>query len=144
MIIRKLGLADADLLYELGAQQFKGEFWYNKRFLKETLKTFGRHYGAFEGKNLIGSILTRMYDKPKSWIYFFVVDKQFRRAGIGSRLLSAVEKSLPKGYFMIYVDFEDSDIEAKKFYNKRGFKKQAKINHWFGRDMPGLLYSKKL
>lgn len=146
MHIKKISLKDINALYELGLQQFKGEYWYTGKFLTDTMKIPGLFYGAFEGKKLIGGIQVRLYDKPKCWIYFFVVDKKHRQEGIGTKLLLAVEKNMPKGYFLILVDFGNTDITAKKFYVKNGFKKVATIPNWFGRGSLdfGWLYAKKL
>lgn len=144
MIIRKIKKEDINSAYKLGLQQFKGERWLTKGFLADTIKTRGLYYGAFENKKLLGVVLVRLYDRPKSWIYFFVVDKRFRRRGIGSKLLRKVETTLPKDYFLILVDFEKRDIDKNKFYEKQGFKKQAKINDWFGENHPGLIYSREI
>jgi hypothetical protein len=38
----------------------------------------------------------------------------------------------------------EEDVEAKNFYKKNGFTKQAKVNDWFDIGVPGLIYSKKL
>ncbi len=146
MIIRKLTSKDIRALYKLGLQQFKGEFWYTKKFLMDTMKIPGLFYGAFEGKKLIGGIQVRLYDMPKCWIYFFTVDKKYRQKSIGTKLLQAVEKRMPTGYFLVVVDFGNTDITAKKFYVKNGFKKAATIKNWFGRNPSdfGWIYTKKL
>ena len=75
---------------------------------------------------------------------FFVVDKIIQRRGIGTKLLDYCERKLPKGYFMIFVDFGKGDMIARKFYIKNGFKKVAQIKDWFGRKLDGFLYCKEL
>ena len=142
MIIKKLTKRNLNDLYKLGKPQFKGQEWYDMRFLKETIESEGYHYGVFEKSKMLGAIDVVFQDKPKVWIYFFVVDKNYRKRGIGSKLLEKVEKKLQKNFFLIFVDFEKNDYSAIRFYKKHRFKEQAKIKNWFGIRHDGLIYSK--
>jgi ribosomal protein S18 acetylase RimI-like enzyme len=144
MIIRKIKKRDVSSIYNLALRQFRGERWLTKSFLEDTIKTKGLYYGAFENKKLIGAILVKLDDRPKVWIHFFDVDKKFRRRVIGNKLFCKVEKELPKHHFLIIVDFEKTDIEGRKFYEEHGFKKKAKINDWFGKNRPGLIYAREI
>jgi ribosomal protein S18 acetylase RimI-like enzyme len=144
MKIRKITPKDISQIYKLGLRQFRGEFWYTKHFLKDTLKNYGLYYGAFIDKKIIGTIFVRLYNRPQAWIYFFVVDKNYRRKGVGQILLDKIEKSIPKGYSIIIADLEDNDISAKRFYIKNGFKKKAKIKDWFGEKTFGVIYLKRV
>jgi ribosomal protein S18 acetylase RimI-like enzyme len=144
MHIRTITQKDIDTLYTIGLQEFEGDYWFTRKFLKETLKTAGYHYGIFEGKRLVGAILVKNYDRPKMWIFLFVVDKRYRRQGIGSRLLRLAEKKCSKSYPLLFVDIEDTDTIAKKFYTKHGFKRQAKIKDWFGVNKEAVIYSKRV
>jgi ribosomal protein S18 acetylase RimI-like enzyme len=143
MIIKRINAEFIKSLYNLGKEEFGGEFWFTKRFIEDTLKRRGLYYGAFENKKLIGAILVDTgIDKPKAWIFFFDVLKKYRNCGVGSKLLSKIEKSLPKDYYKLFVDFEKGDQLAIKFYKKHGFKKAGKIKDWFGLGTKGLIYSK--
>lgn len=137
MIIRKIADRDISPLYEIGLQEFKGELWFTKNFLKETLRTPGYHYGAFEKGRLIGGILVRRFDRPKLWIFFFAVDEGYRNRGIGSKLLKTVERKCSKNYPLIFVDICEAFSEAKDFYKEHGFKRRAKIRDWFGINQEG-------
>jgi GNAT superfamily N-acetyltransferase len=142
MIIRKIGSKNIDSLYKIGLQEFKGEFWFTRNFLKETIKTPGYYYGAFENGKLLGGILVRKFDRPKLWIFFFAVDKGYRKRGIGGRLLKTVERKCSKNYPLIFVDICEGFSEAKEFYEEYGFKRQAEIKDWFGINQKGVIYSK--
>ncbi len=144
MKIRRIGAKDTNALYNLGLQQFRGEYWYTKKFVKYSVTKPGLNFGAFEGKKMLGGILVQQEDKPKLWIYFFIVDKKRRREGIGRKLLRTVEKIHVKDFNMLFVDFEPTDFLAKSFYINNGFKQSAKIKHWFGYNTYALLYVKKL
>ena len=131
-------------LYNLGKQQFKGEFWFTKKFLKDAIKRKGIYFGAFENKNLIGAIFIDINDRPKAWLFFFDVKKEYRDKGIGNALLNAVEKKLPKDYYEIFTDCEKADKLAITFYKKHHFKRVGKIKDWYGKGTWGLIYSKTI
>lgn len=144
MRIKKLNKDKIEKVYLLGKKEFKGQYWYKKRFIEESMNMNGLHYGIFDKNNLVGVILVNLYDKPKAWIFFFVIEKEYQRTGLGTKLLKNVEKNLPKGYFLIIVDVGKRDRIAKRFYEKRGFVKKAEIEDWFGEKESGLIYIKKL
>jgi ribosomal protein S18 acetylase RimI-like enzyme len=142
MKLRKLLKDDIDRVFDLGFQEFNGELWFTKKFLKETINTPGYYLVAVENKKIIGVIFVRKFDLPKLWIFFFVVDKDYRRQGIGGRLLKAVERKCSNDYPLMFVDIENKNIEAKKFYLRNGFTEQACIKDWFGVDKEGIILSK--
>jgi ribosomal protein S18 acetylase RimI-like enzyme len=142
--IRKLRKSDFKDLYGLGLEEWKGERWLTKQFLKETMKPPGYDYVACDGKKVVGGILVEVLDRPKMWIFFFVVGKKYRRQGVGSQLLKAVEKDCFKDFPLLFVDIGINDIEGSNFYKKHGFKKQAEIKDWFDLGEAGIIYSKKL
>ena len=144
MIIKKLVKKDLYGLYKTGLHEFNGELWFTMKFLEETIKTPGYYYGAFERNKLIGGILVRKFDMPKLWIFFLIIDKNFRRKSVGSKLIKIIEKNSSKEFPLIFVDIDENNYSAKKFYEKNGFVKQAKINDWFGINNEGTIYSKKV
>ena len=144
MEIKKITERHFNSLYELGKQEFQGEFWFTKEFIKTTFKRKSINLGAFENRKLIGEILVDIFDPSKAWIFFLLVDKSKRRKGIGSQLLRGVEKVLPENYYKIYVDFEKQDTLASRFYKNQGFSKSGKIKDWFGLGASGLIYSKTI
>jgi len=144
MLIKKISDEDIGNLYKIGLQEFKGESWFSKKFLRETIKTPGYYYGAFEKGRLVGGILARRFDRPKLWIFFFAINKKYRGRGIGGKLLGMIEKKCSRAYPLIFVDICEASSEAKKFYKKHGFKQQAKIKDWFGINQEGIIYSKQV
>src|SRR3972149_1909033 len=125
-------------LYKLGKEQFEGEFWFTKNFLRKAIEREGLYFGAFDKNKLIGAIFVDILDRPKAWLFFFDVKKSYRKHGIGNKLISSVEKKLPKEFDKLFVDFEKIDKSAVKFYKEHGFKRQAKIKDWFGKGTYGL------
>jgi ribosomal protein S18 acetylase RimI-like enzyme len=142
MRIKKLSEKDFQKIYEFGKKEFGDEHWYCKRFIKDTLRRKqGIKFGCYDKGRLAGAMLTEIYDPPKAWIYFFLVEKGERGKGIGTKLLNATMEAIPKENPFIIVDFEKRDKSARKFYKKHGFKKQARIKYWFGKGHPGLIYA---
>lgn len=144
MKIKKIGLKQLDSVYSLGKQEFCGEEWCTKKFLEETLKTHSYAYACFDKKEMIGCIIVKKYDRPKLWIFFFVVKTNRRRQGIGTKLLKQVEKHCNKKHPFLFVDFEKKDKIATKFYSKNGFKHAGIVQNWFGARQSGLVYCKKV
>lgn len=144
MIIKKLTSSDINKIYALGKKQFGEEFWFTRKYIKETFKNNGYYFGAYEKNKLIGAILVNRFDQPKLWIFFLEVTEEYRNLGIATKLLKKVEKSAPKNYSILFTDFEKNDKEALAFYKKHRFKKQAVIRDWYGKNAKGLIYTKYL
>lgn len=141
--IRRLKQSDLKSLYKLGLEEWRGERWLTKKFLKQTMRPPGYDFVALDDKNIIGVILVEILDKPKNWIFYFVVEKKYRNKGVGNMLLKTVEKRCLKDSPLLFVDVGVDDKEGNKFYKNHGFKKQAKIKDWFGIGESGIIYSKK-
>jgi GNAT superfamily N-acetyltransferase len=142
--IKKINIEFIGEIYNLCKIDFGKDFWFTKKFIQETLKTPGYYYGGFDRKKLIGIILVRKFDRPKFWIFLFLVAKNYRKKGIGTRLLKVIERKCTKDYPLIFVDFSQTDKNAQQFYLKNGFEKKAKINDWFGVGEAGLVYAKRI
>lgn len=140
-MIRKLPVSDINKAYRIGRQNFGKELWFTKKFLLETIRTPGYHYGCYKGKELLGCILVRKFDRPKLWIFFLAVDKNSRGMGVGKKLLETVEKMGSKQYPLLFVDVSARECS---FYKKMGFRRQATIKDWFGIGKKGTIYSKKI
>ena len=146
MLLKKLNQNNLGSLYKLGLQEFKGQLWYTKSFLKDSLNSNGYNFGAYENKKLIGYILVRKMDRPKMWILVFIVDKDYRRQSIGVKLLKKVESFKSKDYYVLMVDagIGITDVLANNFYKKSGFERSNEIKHWFGTNNSGYIYLKNL
>ncbi|MFH1510314.1 MAG: N-acetyltransferase [Candidatus Woesearchaeota archaeon] len=142
--LRVLTKKDVKAIYTLGLQSFRGEFWYTRKYLVETLLPPCYACGAFVGENLVGAIMVRPLDRPKFWIFFLAVDKTFRRHHIGDMLLRKSESKCTKDFPILFVDVGAEDLAAIKFYEKEGFKRLAKVKDWFGIGTTGYIYSKRV
>ncbi|MFH1290848.1 MAG: GNAT family N-acetyltransferase [Nanoarchaeota archaeon] len=105
-------------LYGLGKQQFGGEFWFTKKFLRDAIKRGGIYFGAFDKDRLVGAIFVDMDDRPKAWV-FFDVEKFHRQKGVGSLLLEAAEKNCLKIIISCLL------ISRKKINRRKDFTKST-------------------
>ena len=139
----RISIRNLSSIYKLGNKEFSGQLWYTKRFLEETLIHPGCHYGAFIGNKLIGSVLSKKFDRPKIWLMCLVVDKPFRNQGIATKLIDTIRYEIvssdTEDFFIMFVD---TDLKTAPFYEKIGFDYQATIKHWYDYNKSGMIYSK--
>lgn len=67
--------------------------------------------------------MVRAYKKQRSRIIEeLYVDEEYRRKGIGKKLVDAALKFLSKNVLVVLVTTENGLKDAQKFYESRGFK----------------------
>ena len=90
-------------------------------------------FGCFvytEGDRVIGSVMTFHHTKS-AWVGNFIVAKEYRGKGIGKKLFArAIEYLDKKKKKRIYLN---AAYEAKKMYEKFGFRKIVPVNRWQGK-----------
>lgn len=70
---------------------------------------------------IVGTVIGG-YDGRRGLLYHLAVHKDFRRNGLGSRLLAEVEARLrAKGCLKCYLMVTPDNPEAERFYQKRGW-----------------------
>ena len=71
--------------------------------------------------------ILQIFSTPYPTILTFFVDKSHQRQGVGTQLLRALLTKLPKNV-PVFVDTEISNVNATRWYQARGFRKQKIIN----------------
>jgi ribosomal protein S18 acetylase RimI-like enzyme len=80
------------------------------------------YYGAFVNKNkLIGFILLKQ-DKNNLWIKHFVVDKKYRKQGIGKELLNKAINITKRKNLILKTEVLKDNHQAYLFFTKNGFR----------------------
>jgi ribosomal protein S18 acetylase RimI-like enzyme len=91
----------------------------------------------FEGQ-LAGTILAT-HDGRKGWINRLAVDRAFRRAGIGKRLVAEAEarfEDLGLGIFAALI--EDWNTDSLAVFERLGYRKHPEILYFAKRKFPGV------
>jgi ribosomal protein S18 acetylase RimI-like enzyme len=72
---------------------------------------------AFVENEIVGQIAVQ-----DEWVFFFVVDPDFRELGIGSKLLSLAEKEISKKHQFVALNVEkESEKSLIPYYTKHGY-----------------------
>lgn len=70
-----------------------------------------------------------LYDRIE--IEYIIVDEAYRKKGIGSKLLNAIQKNNIKN---ITLEVRESNVEAINFYKNNGFKVEAIRKNYYGNE----------
>lgn len=96
--------------------------------------------------NLIGILKGRIEFKNLNevWIWYFIIDNKYRRAGYGSRIIKAVESYFWSSFGInnFYTGVCEKDSEALRFWNRNQFKLVRVSKEYFninGRDLDMLV-----
>lgn len=85
------------------------------------------HILMYDDKGII--VYTKIYDRVE--IEYIIVDKRYRRQGIGKSLLNYIINN-NTDTINITLEVKESNIEAIKFYEKCGFEKVAIREKYYG------------
>lgn len=91
--------------------------------------------------DFIKGILVYQYIYNRAEIDYIIVDNNYRKLGIATKLLKHLEDSYKLDN--ITLEVRESNKEAINFYLKNGFKEVAKRKNYY-RDEDGILMIKKL
>ena len=130
-MVDKIGLDELDRFNELGIQVNSN--FVNLFSLNDILNSeFDYVYGYYLDSKLVGFIhLNEMYENID--IVNIVVDKDYRRKGIGNSLLKYVI-NLFDDVTGIMLEVNENNQQAIKLYNKLGFKEISLRDRYYGED----------
>lgn len=135
----KMEEKDLDELLKIGKKHWPNQDWLSKDYLKISFDQPGLNYVAKKDDKVIGGIILVLEDIAKNWIRYFIVDENYRRSGIGTRLLNKAIEHLKKGE-TIFVDTGIADKIAINFYEKNGFIKEGKVKRLYDNYKQGDAY----
>ena len=90
---------------------------------------------AKNGDEIIGFCLSE-YEEGVIWLAWFGVDPQRRGHGVGSALLSVLERTVhPRGCHKIWCDTLTTNEASHAVLARRGYSRICILrNHWYGQD----------
>ncbi|HBZ01259.1 MAG TPA: GNAT family N-acetyltransferase [candidate division Zixibacteria bacterium] len=93
-------------------------------------------FGAVLDGHLIGTVTTVVYGTELAWIGMMLVDPDYRRRGLGTRLMRAALEHLQRiGVKSIKLDATPA---GRPLYESLGFRPEGLIERWEGRGQPGV------
>ncbi len=121
IIIRKMAEKDIPNIMKIERMSFSTP-WSENAFLNEIYKPYALTKVALLKDNLVGYICANLIVN-EGHILNLATHPEFRRQGIGTRLMKEVLKELKdKGCKFVYLEVRVSSFGARKFYEKLGFK----------------------
>lgn len=92
------------------------------------------------GERLAGCVVGDV-QRSQGRVLNLCVAPEFRRQGIGSTLLSAVEHVLAAEQYTLMV--EDKNLGAQELYRRSGYLPVSELRHYYGRNRHGVLMQKR-
>jgi GNAT superfamily N-acetyltransferase len=86
-------------------------------------------FAAIEDDRLVGTTTTTTYQDDLAWIGMVLVDPQYRRRGIATRLMETALTYLNEKVAVIKLD---STADGRPVYEKFGFKTESLVERWRG------------
>lgn len=129
--IVKMATKDIGVLLKIGKAHWKDEDWLTRNYLKYSFIQPGISYVAKSENKVIGGIIFVYEDIVKNWIRYLIIEKKYRRQGVGKTLLQKIFYKTKKGE-SIFIDTGTQDKGTIAFYQKLGFKKCGMVRGLYG------------
>jgi [ribosomal protein S18]-alanine N-acetyltransferase len=114
---------DFDTLYEIDQACYPVEIAYSKRDLRLYLRMPGAECVVAEAANTIAGFCISAHQDTRGYIVTIDVLEQFRRTGIGSALLSEVERRLAAtGVREVRLETATDNESAVAFWQRHGYR----------------------
>ena len=140
--IKQMNKKDIDLCYELDSNTislWSKEQWANE-FKKDGTKIFGLLI-----KNLVIGICVFQIVLDEAQINYFAVNKNFRKKGFGSYLMSyLIKKSEKLNLKKILLEVSQGNVNAERFYSRFDFSTVGIRKNYYKDGSHALLKEKKL
>jgi [ribosomal protein S18]-alanine N-acetyltransferase len=92
------------------------------------------------GDDIIGCVIGDI-QKGQARVLNICVDPEYRRQGLGSALLSTIEKLLDHDNMTLMV--EDKNLSAQALYRRHGYLSAGDMRDYYGRNRHGMLMQKR-
>ena len=130
MHIRKFQPQDRNLLIDLWRKIFPDDPPHNEpsKVIDLKLAVDDLIFVAEEGGELVGACIAG-YDGHRGWLYAVGVSQNYRRAGIGTKLVTRAIKSLKaRGCIKVNLQIRATNTEVASFYKSLGFTAEDRLS----------------
>ena len=140
--IKQINEKDIDLCYELDSNTIS--LWSKNQWAKEFNKEDTKIFGLML-KNLIIGICVFQVVLDEAQINYFVVNKNFRKRGFGTYLMSYLIKECKKlNINKLFLEVSHTNLTAEKFYNRFDFSTIGIRRNYYKDGADALLKEKKI
>ncbi len=140
--IKQINENDIDLCYELDSNSIS--LWSKKQWSNEFKKKDTKIFGLLIANLLIGLCVFQVV-LDEAQITYFVVDKKYRKRGLGSYLMSFLIKRCEKmNLNKLLLEVSQSNSIAQEFYNRFDFSTVGIRKNYYKDGANALLKEKKL
>jgi ribosomal protein S18 acetylase RimI-like enzyme len=133
MLLRPFHSADLQTLYEIDQACFPPGVSYSR---EELARFIGRRnsktWVAEEGETIVGFLVGNREPGQVWHIVTIDVREQWRRRGVGTALMDAVEDwAAARGIKMLYLETAENNLAAHAFYAARGYEKVERLERYY-------------
>ena len=140
--IKQINEKDIDLCYELDSNTIS--LWSKKQWANEFKKEGTRIFGLLLSNLVIGICVFHVV-VDEAQINYFVINKQFRKKGFGSYLMSYLIKKCEKlNINKLFLEVSQKNVTAEKFYSRFDFSTVGIRRNYYKDGSDALLKEKKL
>ena len=143
--VRPVQIADLDRVLAIERACF-GKYAYDRKLFAEYTRTCGDLFlVAEEGVKVIGYGITRIWDSARAELVSIAVDPAAQRHGAAAALMARTLRRLRRlGLERLTLTVKVSNLPARAFYEKLGFRKVRRAPRYYEDGSDGLRFVKLL
>jgi ribosomal-protein-alanine N-acetyltransferase len=144
--IRKATAEDVEEMWKIDQTCFVQEIAFTKKvFLYHLTVKNDPAFMAVADNKIAGFVIADRHDRETGLIVTIDVLADYRRRGIGSRLMDAAETSLKEdGFSFLLLQTPVNHWGAINFYVGRGYRKLGLLEGYYGKNGDAFLYGKEI
>ncbi len=144
--IRKAIAEDSEAMWKIDQTCFVQEIAFAKEvFLYHLTVKKNPAFVAMDDDKSVGFVIADRHDLETGLIITIDVLADYRRSGVGSRLMDAAENILKEnGFSFILLQTPIDNWGAINFYVGRGYRKLGMLEGYYGKNKDAFLYGKEI
>ena len=146
MQVRSFQLSDLPELSQIDKNCFPPGIAYTRKELAEYIQNrFSMTWVAEANGAIVGFVVVNR--QPSSVAHIITIDviERWRGRGVGAALMEAAEKWVRQAKLdLIRLETAETNVQAQKFYEKRGYKRVEKIERYYSRNLAAWVMEKQL